>query len=122
MAGLALAQTGQPVATGNWRHSGLLQGFVVVGQLQSIGAGMRLRQFAQHLHMPRVVSFHWGWRILVEIYNRDASGQAAQANWTPTDEPVTYEWGYAPSWLQAGSPFCSHAKLVRKAQCIATEQ
>ena len=71
MAGLALAQTGQPVATGNWRHSGLLQGFVVVGQLQSIGAGMRLRQFAQHLHMPRVVSFHWGWRILVEIYNRD---------------------------------------------------
>ena len=51
-----------------------------------------------------------------------ASGQAAQANWTPTDEPVTYEWGYAPSWLQAGSPFCSNAKLVRKAQWIATEQ
>ena len=52
--------------------------------------------------------------IFVYIYNilyipyvhiPHASGQAAQANWTPTDEPVTYEWGYAPSWLQAGSPF-----------------
>ena len=45
-----------------------------------------------------------------------ASGQAAQANWTPTDEPDTCEWGYAPSWLQTGSPFCSNAKLMRKAQ------
>ena len=29
-------------------------------------------------------------------YN-NTSGQAAQANWTPTDGPATREWGKAPS-------------------------
>ena len=40
-----------------WNHHlphQLLQGLVVVGQFQGVGASMRLRQLAQHLHVPRL--------------------------------------------------------------------